>query len=253
MARSGFTSGTHSDIMRMDAAASVSPAPSSILFSRITALKFPRDRKMAAQGTSKKTDASRLLRLGFKLRFGLKLCLATLAGAAGLLALLLFSLSRSVGDSYGQAVFTLYELKVKVLPLVFASSYAVLVLGIVTAAVAAVSILYSHRIAGPVFRLGSDMERIGSGDFTVVTRLRGNDQLIDLADDLNAMVRSMNHTARGVRDALQALGEAEERLRELMRDGEPRPGEAGAAVRKIRETVKRLQQALSNVKTDEGA
>ncbi|MCL4873520.1 HAMP domain-containing protein [bacterium] len=207
---------------------------------------------MAAPDTSKKTDASRLLGLGFKLRFGLKLCLATLAGAAGLLALFVFSLSRGVGDSYGQAVFTLYELKVKALPLVFASSYTVALLGVATAAVAAVSILYSHRIAGPVFRLARNMERIGSGDLTVQTRLRGNDQLVALAEDLNSMVRSVNHAARAAADAVEALERSEQELLELLEKGGPLTAEAGSAIREIRENVKRLQQALSGVKAHEG-
>lgn len=208
---------------------------------------------MASSDTRKNLDDTRLLGLGFKLRFGLKLCLATLAGAAGLLALLLFSLSRGVGGSYGEAVFTLYELKVKALPLVFASSYAVLVLGVATAAVAAVSVLYSHRIAGPVFRLARNMEEIGSGDLTVVTRLRGKDQLVELAEDLNSMVRSVNHSARSAADAIEALEKAEEELYALLERGGPHQAGAREAVREIRENAKRLQQALSGVKTHEGA
>ncbi|MBZ0221293.1 MAG: methyl-accepting chemotaxis protein [Candidatus Methylomirabilis sp.] len=204
---------------------------------------------MAAPDTRKNTDASRLLRLGFKLRFGLKLCLATLAGAAGLLLLLVFSLSRGMGDSYGQAVFTLYELKVKALPLVFASSYSVLILGVATAAVAVVSILYSHRIAGPVFRLARNMEAIGSGDLALFTRLRGSDQLVALAEDLNSMVRSINHSARAVADAVEALEKSEQELLKLLEKEGPPPPEAGSAVRELRENVKRLQQALSSVKT----
>jgi methyl-accepting chemotaxis protein len=197
---------------------------------------------MASSDTRKNLEGPRLLGLGFKLRFGLKLCLATLAGAAGLLALLVFSLSRGVGGSYGEA-----------LPLVFASSYAVLVLGVATAAVAAVSVLYSHRIAGPVFRLARNMEEIGSGDLTVVTRLRGKDQLVELAEDLNSMVRSVNHSARSAADAIEALEKAEEELYVLLERGGPHQAGAREAVREIRENAKRLQQALSGVKTHEGA
>ncbi|OGP17827.1 MAG: hypothetical protein A2V21_306280 [Deltaproteobacteria bacterium GWC2_55_46] len=198
----------------------------------------------------KNVTDTRLLQRAFNLRFGLKLCLFTLLGGGALVTLLWLSLARSVGDSYGEAIYSIYDLKLKVLPLIFASSYSILILALVTAAVAVISVLYSHRIAGPIFRLERNIEIIASGDLAIVTRFRSNDQLSVLADDLNSMVRSINHTTRSVKDALDRLGAAEDTLRELGK-GEPDEKELRAAIEGAREGISELKKALSHIKMKE--
>ncbi len=199
-----------------------------------------------------KGKVDKLLQRAFSLRFGLKLCLVTLLGGAALLFLLYLSLGANVGGSYTEAIYTIYDLKLRILPLIFASSYSMLVLGAVTLAVAAISLIYSHKIAGPIFRLEQSMEKIGSGDLTVSTRFRGSDQLSILAEDLNAMVRSLNHTARGLEEALEEARRHEEALRELLSRGEPHPEELRHAVDVLRRALVDLKKTISNIRTSEG-
>lgn len=196
------------------------------------------------------TRAPRLLERAFKIRFGLKLCLFTLVGAASLVVLLHLSLSRGLGSSYSSAIYAIYDLKIRVAPLIFASSYALLVLAVVTAAIAVISVLFSHRIAGPLYRLERSLEEIASGDLTVVARLRGKDQLTALADEMNAMVRSLNHTSRSVIDAVDEIRAAEERIRGLMSAG-AEPGEVEDAARALRAASDRLTNALSHIRVRE--
>jgi methyl-accepting chemotaxis protein len=153
------------------------------------------------------TRSSRLLERAFKIRFGLKLCLFTLLGGVAVVLFLYFSLARSLGGSYVEAIYTIYELKIRILPLIFASFYSILILGLVTAAIAVISVLFSHRIAGPMYRMEKNLDAIASGDLTVNTRFRGRDQLSTLADELNALVRSLNHTSRTVMDSAEELGQ----------------------------------------------
>lgn len=195
----------------------------------------------------------KLLQRAFNLRFGLKLCLITLLGGAGLLALLYLSLDADVGGSYTQAIYTIYDLKLRILPLIFASSYSMLVLAVVAIAVAVISVLYSHKIAGPIFRLERNMEQIGSGDLTVSTRFRGGDQLSLLADDLNSMVRSLNHTARSATEALEAVRRSEDALKDLLAKEYPREEELRAAVDDLRRSLVELKRTVSNIRTSEGA
>ena len=119
-----------------------------------------------------------LLERNFKLKFGLKLCLLTIAGMAAVTLLLYFYTASSLGGSYKEAIYTLYDLKIRIFPLIFASSYSILILAVVTISIAAISVLFSHKIAGPLFRVQRSLEEIGSGDLTVQTRFRGADQLI---------------------------------------------------------------------------
>jgi nitrogen fixation/metabolism regulation signal transduction histidine kinase len=109
---------------------------------------------------------------------------------------LYFATSKDLGDSYGRAIYLINDLRIRIFPLFFASFYSVFILVVVTAAIAAIPVLYSHKIAGPLFRIERNLDLIGSGDLTVNTRFRKTDQLFVLADELNAMVRSLNHTVR---------------------------------------------------------
>ena len=195
-----------------------------------------------------KTGSSSLLDRAFKISFGLKLCLFTLLGGAAVVALLYLSLSRSLGDSYGSAIYTIYELKIKVLPLIFASFYSILILGLVTAAIAAISILFSHRIAGPMFRMEKNLETIASGDLTVATRFRGQDQLTLLADELNAMVRSLNHATRSAAESLEGLRKAEDILRATLDMDDPPESELKGAIAGVRAAIESVKKSASFIR-----
>lgn len=196
------------------------------------------------------TRPSRLLERAFKIRFGLKLCLFTLLGGAAVLLLLYLSIAQSLGTSYGSAIYTIYELKIRILPLIFASSYSIVILAVVTGAIAVISVLFSHRIAGPLYRIEKNLELISSGDLTVSTRFRGLDQLNSLGDDLNAMVRSLNHTSRSIMDALEDIKDREEELRGLLASGAS-DDELRAAARGLSEAAATLKKALSHIKVKE--
>lgn len=197
------------------------------------------------------TSSSRLLERAFKIRFGLKLCLLTLLGGAAVVALLYFSLARSLGDSYGSAIYTIHELKIRVLPLIFASSYSILILGLVTGAIAVISVLFSHKIAGPLFRLEKSLDAIASGDLTVATRFRGMDQLSVLADELNAMVRSLNHASRSVMDSAEEVKTAETLLRSLLDMDAPPEAGLKDAIASLRAAIEKMSRALSAIRVKE--
>ena len=195
-----------------------------------------------------KTSSSNLLERAFKISFGLKLCLFTLLGGAAVVALLYLSLSKSLGDSYGSAIYTIYELKINVLPLIFASFYSILILGLVTAAIAVISVLFSHKIAGPMFRMEKNLEAIASGDLTVATRFRGQDQLTSLADELNAMVRSLNHASRSALETLETLRDAEDSLRALLDMDDPPEKEVQAAIASVQAAIEAVKKTASGIK-----
>ncbi len=99
-----------------------------------------------------------------------------------------------------------------------------------------VFIVFSHRIAGPVFRLQRVLESIGKGDLTHRIKFRDKDILQDLADDLNGTVgildERMIKLREGVREAsrLAASGKPEDLL-------------------KCRENLERLKATLDSFKT----
>ncbi len=201
---------------------------------------------------SKTSRTSSLVSRVFKLQFGLKLCLITIAGIAAAGEFLFFLTSKDLSGSYSQSVYTIHALKIKIFPLIFASFYSLAILGVVAAAIAVISMFFSHKIAGPIFRLERSMEAIGKGDLTVGTAFRQNDQLVPLAEEINAMVRSLNHTARSCTDALSDIKRSEERLSELLK-AEPLPAkEIEETLLRIRNGIEGLKRASSDIKVKTG-
>lgn len=54
-----------------------------------------------------------------------------------------------------------------------------------------VSLLFSHRIVGPIFKMGDVLRRVGKGDFEQKIVLRKTDELRALADIINEMIRNL--------------------------------------------------------------
>lgn len=49
-------------------------------------------------------------------------------------------------------------------------------------------LLISHRIAGPVYRIEKELQRIADGDFSIRIRLRKKDELVSLAEGINKLL-----------------------------------------------------------------
>jgi len=54
--------------------------------------------------------------------------------------------------------------------------------------VAVIGIFYSHRLAGPVYRINKDLQKVLDGEQGVRVSLRKEDKLHDLADQINALL-----------------------------------------------------------------
>lgn len=72
-------------------------------------------------------------------------------------------------------------------------------------AVIVLSILTSHKISGPLFRLIKEVDRVNEGDLNVDFRIRGNDQLQNLAKGLREMVESIKNNHKEVREQFDKL------------------------------------------------
>jgi len=62
---------------------------------------------------------------------------------------------------------------------------------LVGAATILMTLFITHQIFGPLYRLQKAMEQVSEGDFKAEIKLRESDQLKDLADTFNAMVRKL--------------------------------------------------------------
>ncbi len=75
-----------------------------------------------------------------------------------------------------------------ILPLLVQTVIAVTILVGLTAGL--MTLLMSHKIAGPLYRFKKVMEALERGDFSSEFNIRSTDQLNSLADEVNSMIRN---------------------------------------------------------------
>lgn len=124
----------------------------------------------------------------YSYRLVLKSALVILLGAAITVPIIYFTLNRQPGVSYAQSYSVIAGLRQELFHkslVIYASTSFFIIVG-----VAFVSLLYSHRVAGPLHRLGIAARRIAAGDLTERVKLRQDDAVHPLADDLNDLAKA---------------------------------------------------------------
>jgi methyl-accepting chemotaxis protein len=125
--------------------------------------------------------------------------------------------------------------------------YAVISLLIVLAT-AVLHLLYSHRIAGPAYRLGREASRVARGDLTGHIKCRPKDNLTEMADSLCEVVTQYRGRINAVKDGLTSIERQSKTVSGLLQQGE-----SGAALREAAEDIvssaKKIEQSLSEVRT----
>ena len=158
----------------------------------------------------------KLVETGFKLRFMLTFCIITITAVSIASLLFYFLTYRELSHDYGEAFFMLQSVKRAIFPLLFASIQSVALLTVVSIAIAVISLFFSHKIAGPLYRFEKGMEAVGSGDLTCVVRLRAGDQILRLEKTMNTSINSMNQRVKGMNDVLLRCKTIEERLKTVL-------------------------------------
>lgn len=79
------------------------------------------------------------------------------------------------------------------------------------------SILVTHTIAGPVYRMERIAKEIGQGNLRGQTRLRPRDELKELADAFNIMTEGLASKIRSLREEVEALADTADAELDLSR------------------------------------
>ena|ERR1700690_878262 len=124
--------------------------------------------------------------------------------------------------------------------------YAVTSLLIVLAMVA-LHLVYSHRIAGPAYRIGLEAARIAQGNLTGNIKFRQKDNLTDMADLLNNMASQYRGRINAVRDSLAIIDIQSKKVSDLIQQGKD-----GVALEQITgdisNNVKKIESSLSEMR-----
>lgn len=144
----------------------------------------------------------------FQRRFIL-LFLATLV-VGGLISMgLIYSVTQdTLTSTFDQSRLSLQPTALAIMPSVFWTTVATTL--VVGGMVGLLTLLVSHRIAGPMFRFESDLKRMGEGDLSHRVRIRKGDQFQDLATALNSLAQGLNTEIRQLSDGLSELEDRED-------------------------------------------
>ncbi len=111
--------------------------------------------------------------------------------AAGLLltgGILYLSAPKPLGPSYQETFARLAQLKDEML--VKSALTYLLLTGLILAGVILITVLYSHRVVGPLVNIKRVVKAVTGGDLTAAARLRRNDAIKPMADSLNALIET---------------------------------------------------------------
>lgn len=189
----------------------------------------------------------KLVETGFKLKFMLTFCLITVTAVSMASFLFYFLTYRELSHDYGEAFYALQSVKKAIFPLLFASIQSVALLTLVSIAIAVLSLFFSHKIAGPLYRFEKGMEAVGSGDLTYMVRLRTGDQILRLEKTMNTSINSMNQRVRGINDVLLRFKTIEERLKTVL-EMDPQQKELKELTEDLRSELAELKSIMATIK-----
>ena len=139
----------------------------------------------------------------FQTRFILKFCLLAVAGGLLTVGLVYLLASQATTVSIVDSRVVVRTTADFILPLLVQTVAVVVVaVGLVTIAL---TLLYSHKLAGPLYRFRKVLEALEEGDFSGNFNIRDFDQLQVLAEALNGAVTRNRERLAAAKQALDAL------------------------------------------------
>ena len=161
--------------------------------------------------TYKKRRKVHYIKKEFQMVFIIKFCLLVILGAIVSGAVIYL-----VSQGSATTVFENSRIRIKstadfILPAVLLSTAVVTVL--VGLASVIVTLYASHKIAGPIYRIEKDLEKVILGDLRVKFNLRKKDQLQALATMIEALVGNLGEDIKELRQTRNELAKIFEGMR----------------------------------------
>lgn len=112
------------------------------------------------------------------------------------------------------------------------------------------SIVVSHRVAGPVYRLEKIATKISQGDLTSYLRLRKNDELKDLGSAFNSVIENMQVLVVKDRHLICELSQLTERLYGDLKNKKINEAEALTLIRRLNDIIGELRTLVMQYKIE---
>jgi len=108
--------------------------------------------------------------------------------------------------------------------------------------VSMLALLFSHRLAGPIYRFEKSAQAVAGGDLTHRVSLRTGDELLDLQEEFNGMVASLQSAVQKDRTLIERLAQRLDLAkRNFLGDG------SAANEARLREEIDSIKSELEHV------
>ncbi len=172
-------------------------------------------------------------------------CIVVLGAVCGGIGIFMLFPS-SLGEGYGAALLTIQRMEqallVKVIWL-----YIVMAIFFIPA-IAFLLMFYSHRIAGPAFRLGREAELIARGNLKADFRLRQKDNLTDIEAVLKQVAVRYRDTVSALKNQTTAMETQAESISGMVQQGKDRVA-LESALDELSSKIKNIDKILSEIRT----
>jgi methyl-accepting chemotaxis protein len=111
------------------------------------------------------------------------------------------------------------------------------------------AVFYTHRIAGPAYRIQQDLRKIGQGILTTRVKTRRRDQLKDLESEINRVTGELEDSVIQVKGSLVKLESNLADLERAASAGEVTQSQLEELVRQIRSCQEEISRRLSFFRT----
>jgi len=176
-----------------------------------------------------------LINRQYQLGFVVRVLGLVLAGAAVFMAMFYLLSQGMMSVSYENYDIQVGQASKMLLPQVLTATLIYLVLTGLTMAV--LTILLSHRVVGPLYRIARTMEKMLGGNLTLRVRLRKKDSPGEIVEALN---RLMDEYAARIRQVKSGAGAVLERVEKMKISGASGSGDMEHFEAELRDIVKRL-------------
>lgn len=105
-------------------------------------------------------------------------------------------------------------------------------------------LLFSHKIAGPVYKIERTIYEIAKGNLGLRIRLRKGDELWDLAEVINTMTETLSNSTSSNKDTVLEIQKDLDGIKNLISSQSYDPARLGSSIDNLRVKVKELSSSL---------
>ena len=139
----------------------------------------------------------------FQFNFILKFCTILLVGVLISSGLLFLFSQDTLTSTFSHSRLVIKSTAEAMLPAIIITNLISLALIVVTTII--VTLYISHKIAGPIFRLEKEIQRIGQGDLSTVITLRDKDQMVDVVQRVNEMTTGLHRRVAEIKRQAESI------------------------------------------------